>query len=228
VDFSKEIKELEIPEGTIKAKSIFIAVGSKAPSSKIKGEEEFTGRGVSYCSTCDAAFYKGKTVAVVGDTEEAVSEAYALSKHADKVLFLIPGAKLKGDADISHIKGVENIKIYWKHRLKEILGDQKLEGILIQDDQRETATWHVDGVFLYMAGMKPGTDFLKDAVQRDEEGYVIVDDTLRASVEGVFAGGDARKTPIKQALISAADGAIASMGADQHVNNRTKMRPQYS
>lgn len=228
VDFSKEIKELEVPEGTIKAKSIFIAVGAKAPSSKIKGEEEFTGRGVSYCSTCDAAFYKGKTVAVVGDTEEAVSEAYALSKHADKVLFLIPGAKLKGDADISHIEGIENIKIYWKHRIKGILGDQKLEGILIQDDQRETATWHVAGVFLYMAGMKPGTDFLKDAVQRDEEGYVIVDDTLRTSVDGVFAGGDARRTPIKQAVISAADGAIASMGADQHVNNRTKMRPQYS
>jgi thioredoxin reductase (NADPH) len=228
VDFSKEIKELVIPEGTIKAKSIFIAVGAKAPSSKIKGEEEFTGRGVSYCSTCDAAFYKGKTVAVVGDTEEAVSEAYSLSKHANKVLFLIPGAKLKGDADISHIDGAENIKIYWKHRLKEILGDQKMEGILIQDDQRETATWHVDGVFLYMAGMKPGTDFLKDAVQRDEEGYVIVDDTLRTSVDGVFAGGDARRTPIKQAVISAADGAIASMGADQHVNSRTKMRPQYS
>jgi thioredoxin reductase (NADPH) len=112
--------------------------------------------------------------------------------------------------------------------LKEILGDQKMEGILIQDDQRETATWHVDGVFLYMAGMKPGTDFLKDAVQRDEEGYVIVDDRLRTSVDGVFAGGDARRTPIKLAVISAADGAIASMGADQHVNSRAKMRPQYS
>lgn len=228
VDFSKEIKELEIPEGTIRAKSVFIAVGAKAPAGKIKGEEEFTGRGVSYCSTCDAAFYKWKTVAVVGDTEEAVSEAFALSKHAQKVLFLIPGAKLKGESDISQIEGVDKIKIYWKHRLKEILGDEKMEGILVQDDKRETATWHVDGVFLYMAGMKPGTDFLKDSVKRDEEGYVIVDDVLQTSIEGVFAGGDARRTPIKQAVISAADGAIASMGADQHVNKRSKMRPQYS
>jgi thioredoxin reductase (NADPH) len=79
-----------------------------------------------------------------------------------------------------------------------------------------------------MAGMKPGTDFLKNAVKRDEEGYVIVDDTLRTNVDGVFAGGDARRTPIKQAVISAADGAIVAMGADQHVNKRKKMRPQYS
>lgn len=228
VDFSKEIKELEIPEGTIKAKSVFIAVGAKAPAGKIRGEEEFTGRGVSYCSTCDAAFYKGKRVAVVGDTEEAVYEAYVLSKHAQEVIFLIPGAKLKGEADLSQIEGVENIKIYWKHRLKEILGDEKMEGILVQDDKRETMTWHVDGVFLYMAGMKPGTDFLKDSVNRDEEGYVIVNDILQTSIEGVFAGGDARRTPIKQAVVSAADGAIASMGADQHVNKRAKMRPQYS
>ncbi|EGL82687.1 FAD-dependent pyridine nucleotide-disulfide oxidoreductase [Caldalkalibacillus thermarum TA2.A1] len=228
VDFSQEIKKLEIPEGTIKAKSVFIAVGAKAPSSKIKGEEAYTGRGVSYCSTCDAAFFKGMTVAVAGETEEAVSEAYALSKHARKVLFLIPGTKLKGDADISLVEGLPNVKIYWKHRIKEIFGNQKVEGIRVQDDQRELATWHVDGVFLYLAGMKPGTDFLKDAVERDEEGYVIVDENLRTNVEGVFAGGDARRTPVKQAVIAAADGCIAALGADQYVNKRKKMRPQYS
>jgi len=228
VDFSQDIKLLEIPEGTIKAKSVFIAVGAKAPSSKIKGEEEFTGRGVSYCSTCDAAFFKGKTVAVVGETEEAVSEAYALSKHADKVYFFIPTAKLKGEADISDLDGISNVEIYWKHRVKEIVGEDRFEGVLVQDDKKETSTWKVDGVFLYLAGLKPGTDFLKDAVQRDEEGYVIVDDQLRTSIDGVFAGGDARRTPIKQAVISAADGAIAAMGADQHVNRRAKMKPQYS
>lgn len=103
-----------------------------------------------------------------------------------------------------------------------------MEGILVRDDKRETMTWHVDGVFLYMAGMKPGTDFLKDSVNRDEEGYVIVNDILQTNIEGVFASGDARRTPIKQAVVSAADGAIASMGADQHVNKRAKMRPQYS
>ena len=118
--------------------------------------------------------------------------------------------------------------IYWKHRLKEIQGRKKVDSLIVQDDQKNLQTWEVDGVFLYLAGLKPGTDFLKDTVKRDSEGYVDVDEYLRTSVDGVFAGGDARRTPIKQAVISAADGAIAALGADQHINKRAKMRPQYS
>lgn len=99
---------------------------------------------------------------------------------------------------------------------------------MILNDKKEEEVWEVDGVFLYLGGMKPGTDFLKGAVMRDEEGYVSVDELLQTSADGVFAGGDARRTPIKQAVISAADGAIAALGAEQHVNKRTKLRPQYS
>ncbi|MCC3377779.1 NAD(P)/FAD-dependent oxidoreductase, partial [Cohnella sp. REN36] len=88
-------------EGTIKAKSVFIAVGAKAPSSKIKGEEEFTGRGVSYCSTCDAAFFQDRVVIVTGDNEEAIHEAESLSKFCKEVRFLIPTGNIKGQADLS-------------------------------------------------------------------------------------------------------------------------------
>lgn len=229
VDFSDdEIKILELPEGKIKAKSVFIAVGAKAPGSKITGEEEFTGRGVSYCSTCDAAFFQDRIVAVHGDTEEAVHEAAALAKFAKKVIFLVPTVKLKGDADISDLEGKKNVEIRWNHRVKEVKGNMKVEQIIVRDDQKNDITIDVDGIFFYLAGMKPGTDFLKDAVDRDEEGYVIVDENMKTSVDGVFAGGDARRTPIKQAVISAADGCIAAMGADQHVNKRRKMRAQYS
>ncbi|MFD1735083.1 FAD-dependent oxidoreductase [Bacillus salitolerans] len=229
VDFSDDdIKKLELPEGIIKAKSVFIAVGAKAPGSKIKGEEEFTGRGVSYCSTCDAAFFKDRIVAVVGDTDEAVHETLALSKFAKEVLLLVPTNKMKGDASVDELKTKDNVSIFWNHRLKEIKGDKKVDGLLVRDADKNEVTWEVDGVFLYLAGLKPGTDFLKGAVERDEEGYVKVDDTLRTSVDGVFAGGDARRTPIKQAVISAADGCIAALGADQHVNKRKQMKPQYS
>jgi thioredoxin reductase (NADPH) len=229
VDFSDdEIKTLELPEGTIKAKAVFIAVGAKAPGSKIKGEEEFTGRGVSYCSTCDAAFFKDRIVAVVGDTDEAVHEAIALSKFAKEVLLLVPTNKLKGDTSADELKTMENVSIFWNHRLREVQGDKKVERIVVRDADKNEGTWLVDGVFLYLAGMKPGTDFLKDAVARDAEGYVNVDENLRTNVDGVFAGGDARRTPIKQAVISAADGCIAALGADQHVNKRKKMKPQYS
>jgi thioredoxin reductase (NADPH) len=228
VDFSGEIKKIEIAEGTIKAKSVFIGVGAKAPSGKIKGEEEFTGRGVSYCSTCDAAFYQDRIVAVVGDNEEALHEAEILAKYCKTVKLLIPTEQLKGDADLSSLESTPNVEVYRRHRVREIIGTDNVEKLVILNDKKEEVSWEVDGIFLYLGGMKPGTDFLQGAVIRDEEGYVIVDEYLRTNVEGVFAGGDARRTPIKQAVISAADGAIAALSAEQHVNKRAKLRPQYS
>lgn len=228
VDFTEDIKKVEVAEGTIKAKSVFIGVGAKAPSSKITGEEEFTGRGVSYCSTCDAAFYQDRVVAVVGDNEEAIHEAEVLAKYCKTVKLLVPTTQVKGEADLSVLESKPNVEIYKRYRLKEIKGNDSVEKIVLLDDQKAEQTWDVDGVFLYLGGMKPGTDFLKDAVKRDEEGYILVDDLLRTNVDGVFAGGDARRTPIKQAVISAADGAIAALSAEQHVNKRSKLRPQYS
>lgn len=227
VDFSDDVKKIEVAEGTIKAKSVFIAVGAKAPLGKIKGEEEYTGRGVSYCSTCDAAFYQDRVVAVVGDNEEALHEAETLAKYCKTVKLLIP-TEIKGAADLSSLDHIPNIEIYKRYRLREIQGTDSVEKIVIMDDKKLEQTWNIDGVFLYLGGMKPGTDFLKDAVEIDKEGYVVVDDTLRTSSDRVFAGGDARKTPIKQAVISAADGAVAALGAEQYVNKRTKLRPQYS
>lgn len=228
VDFTDEIKKIEVAEGTIKAKSVFIAVGAKAPSNKIIGEEEFTGRGVSYCSTCDAAFYQDQVVAVVGDNEEAIHEAETLAKYCKTVKLLMPTDQLKGEVDLTELERHPNVEIFRRHRLREIIGSDSVEKMIILNDKREEETWEVDGVFLYLGGMKPGTDFLQNAVIRDEEGYVIVDDHLRTNIEGVFAGGDARRTPIKQAVISAADGAIAALSAEQHVNKRAKLRPQYS
>lgn len=227
VDFSKDVKEIIIPDGTIQAKAVFIAVGAKAPSSKIVGEEEFSGRGVSYCSTCDAAFYENKTVVVVGDNEEAVNEASTLAKFCKEVRFLIPSGTTRGEADLSVLDKQSNITIYKKFKIKEIKGKDSVEEVVVVDDKRNEQPWEIDGVFLYLGGMKPGTDFIKEAVNRDEEGYIVVDDRLRTNVPGVFAGGDARKTPIKQAVISAADGAIAALGADQYVNNRIKLKSQY-
>jgi thioredoxin reductase (NADPH) len=228
VNFSDEIKKIEIAEGTIQAKSVFIAVGAKAPSSKIKGEEEFTGRGVSYCSTCDAAFYQDQVVAVVGDNDEAIHEAETLAKYCKEVKLLIPTEQLKGDADLSSLEANPKVEIFRRHRVREILGTDSVEKIVILTDKKEEQVWAVDGIFLYLGGMKPGTDFLNGAVMRDEEGYVVVDEYLRTNIDGVFAGGDARRTPIKQAVISAADGAIAALSAEQHVNKRAKLRPQYS
>lgn len=227
VDFSKETKEITVPEGIVKAKAVFIAVGAKAPTNKIIGEEEFTGRGVSYCSTCDAAFYEDKLVVVVGDTDEAINEAAVLSKFCKEVRFLVPSGTIRGTANLATLEGKDNIVIYKKHRIKELKGEDSVEKVIIVNENRDEVEWEIDGVFLYLGGMRPGTDFLMNSVARDEEGYIIVDDHLRTNIPGVFAGGDARKTPIKQAVIAAADGAIAALGADQYVNERAKLKPQY-
>jgi thioredoxin reductase (NADPH) len=224
----EEYKEIHLPEGTVKAKTVFVAVGARGRTSKIAGEEEFAGRGVSYCSTCDAAFFAGKTVAVVGDNEEAVSEASTLSKFAEKVLFLIPGKRLFGSADIHDLDGHGNITVLWQHRVKKIEGDTRLEGITVQKGDGGEAFFPVHGVFLYVSGNKPATEFLEDALVKDEEGYIRVNELMETSVEGVFAGGDARRTPLKQAVIAAADGAIVALGADKFVNQRNKLIPQYS
>ncbi|MEI7027042.1 FAD-dependent oxidoreductase [Paenibacillus sp. y28] len=230
VDFSNpELKLLQLPEGTIRAKSVFIAVGAKAPGSKIKGEEEFTGRGVSYCSTCDAAFYQDRVVVVVGDNEEAIHEATALAKFGREVRLLVPGSTVKvPEEDLDEFAKLPNVQIYYKHRVKEIAGDESVDRVIVNTPEAGEQAWDVDGVFLYLAGMKPGTSFLGNAVELEEDGYVKVDELLRTSVDGVFAGGDARRTPIKQAVVSAADGCIAALGADQFINGRTKLRPQYA
>lgn len=224
-----EVKHVELPDGVIKAKTIFIAVGARGRTNKLKNEEEFAGRGVSYCSTCDAAFFEGRDIAVVGDNEEAVSEASSLAQFAKTVYFLIPGKKLSGQASLDDLDGHGNIEVLMGHKVKQIVGEEngKLEGVLVQTDEGEK-TFKVDGVFLYVAGNKPATDFIGDAVKRDEDGYIEVDHALQTSVEGVFAGGDARRTVVKQAVIAAADGAVAAQGADKYVNKRKRMIPQYS
>ena len=121
---------------------------------KINGEEEFTGRGVSYCSTCDAAFFQDRVVAVVGDTRK---KPFMRQKHypgfLKEVRLVVPTNKFKGEVDLSEIRQKDNVKIFYKHRLKEIRGSKKVDSLLIQDDQRNEQTWDVDGVFLYLAGL---------------------------------------------------------------------------
>ena len=116
-----DIKEILLPDSKIKAKSIFIAVGARGRTNKLKNEEEFAGRGISYCSTCDAAFFEGREIVVAGDNEEAVSEASSLANFAKKVYFLIPGKKLSGQAHIEDLDGQDNIEVLYNHKIKEIL-----------------------------------------------------------------------------------------------------------
>ena len=225
VDLAGEIKAIRLPEGEVKARAVFIAVGSRGRAAKVRGEERFEGRGVSYCATCDAAFFKGKRVAVVGDNAEAADDAVRLARFASEVRIYLPGRAWTADAEPPG--ELSNVSMFYRHPLLEVFGEDALEGIAVGSPDGETRV-PVDGVFIYLAGNRPGTEFLGGAVERDADGYVIVDEFLRTGVAGVFAGGDARRTPVKQAVVAAADGAVAAMAADMHIHGRRRIAAQYS
>ncbi|OPG15720.1 FAD-dependent oxidoreductase [Ferroacidibacillus organovorans] len=227
VEVGTETHSVHLPDGSIHTKSLFVAVGSRGRVAKVKGEERFEGRGVSYCATCDAAFFEGKTVAVFGDNGEAAEDALTLSRFAKRVHIFLPGKQFGSDVDPVEMADLEHVEIHPNHQLREVLGEDRFEGIVVKGPDGE-ATMMVDGVFIYLSGNRPGTDFLAGVVDLDDDGYIVVNDVLHTSVPGIFAGGDARRTPVKQAVVAAADGAIAAMSADQFVHRRKRIVAQYS
>lgn len=221
-----ETKEIATGAGTFRSRSVIVAAGARARKSKIPGEQELEGRGVSYCAICDAAFTRGKEIVVYGDNPEALEEVALLSGFAAKVRLLIPGEKLQGAE--GEVRLNENVTIYPRHKIKEILSGENgaLKGIRVSTPTGEEE-WEVGGLFLYVGGAAPGTSFLGDEVPLDAEGYLVVDEALATPVEGVFGAGDARKTLVKQAVLAAADGALAAINADRFLRGRKKLAAQY-
>ncbi|HWI53094.1 MAG TPA: FAD-dependent oxidoreductase [Symbiobacteriaceae bacterium] len=219
-------KEIETGAGTFRARSVIVAAGARSRKGKIPGEQELEGRGVSYCAICDGAFTKGKDVVVYGDNAEVLEEVAMLSSFAAKVRLLTPGEKLTG-AELD-VKLPENVVHYPKHKVKEVLSTPQggLSGVRVLTPAGEE-TWEAGALFLYMGGGAPGTSFLGDEIPLDAEGYLQVDESMATPVEGVFAAGDVRKTLVKQAVMAAADGAMAAINADRFLRGRKKLAAQY-
>ncbi|CAN7688530.1 FAD-dependent oxidoreductase [Paenibacillus sp. LjRoot153] len=224
VDVEGETKYVFTADGMFEGKSIIIATGSKGRNRMLPGEENLTGRGVSTCATCDGAFFEGKTVAVIGDSEEALEEAQALSKFTKSIHFVVPRPELQG---VHHIPDLKGTNIFYKTKPLEILGDKQVQGLKIRTSSGSEEVLDVDGVFVFLSGSKPGTDFLQGQVPLDEDGFMVLDSSMQSSVAGVFGAGEVRRTPVKQAVVAAADGAIAAMAVDKFINKRAQLIPQY-
>ncbi|MFM1653398.1 FAD-dependent oxidoreductase [Brevibacillus sp. B_LB10_24] len=224
VDVEDEVKSIYTADGTFEAKTVIVATGSKGRNRMLPGEERLLGRGISTCATCDGAFYQDKVVAVIGESEEALEEAAALTKFAREIFFIVPRAELQG---VESAPELPNTHFYYRTRPVEIVGEKGVEGVKIRKASGEEELLPVDGVFIFLSGSKPGTSFLEDQVPLDEEGYMVLDEFMQSAVPGVFGAGEVRRSPVKQAVVAAADGAIAAMAVDKYINKRSKIVPQY-
>ncbi len=221
-----DVKEVYTAERVCRAKTLIIATGAGSREEKLPGEEEFLGRGVSYCATCDGAFYAGRPLAVLGNSQEALEEALALAKFASRIDLFCPTAKLKADAEaVAAIAAQPAIKVHVRHRALAIEGDSTVRALRVASAAGEK-TVPVAGVFVYLPGNRPATGFLAGLLELDAEGYVVTDAEMATSVPGVFAAGDVRGNAVQQVVIAAADGCVAALAADRYINKRARALSQ--
>jgi thioredoxin reductase (NADPH) len=191
------------------------------------GERELTGRGVSYCASCDGPFFLDRDVLVVGENEEALDEIGRISAFAKRVYVVTHGKDLEaGFRKLS--QGCRNVEILSGWRIGEIQGKQEVEGAVLRDADGNVRNLDVSGVFIYAPGKRPMVDFLAGAVATTPEGYLRVDDMdMSTSVEGVFAAGDVTGHAVRQAVVSAAEGCIAALSAEKHLRGTGRLKSQW-
>ena len=216
IDLAK--KKIYTKEYEFSAKSIIIATGAQPMKLGVKGEKEFVGRGVSYCAVCDGAFYKDKIVAVVGGGNSAIEEAMYLTKFAKKVYVIHRRDKLRADKILQE-KAFKNQKIefIWNSIVLEIQGENTVKSIVLKNLQTDKMSeLKIDGIFPYI-GISPNTELFSGQLNQDKYGFIITDTTMATSVDGVYAIGDVRNTPLRQVVTAASDGAIGATYALRYI-----------
>lgn len=220
IDLVSYPKIIRTKEAEFRAKSVIIATGAKPMKLGVKGEEEFVGRGVSYCAVCDGAFYKDKVVAIVGGGNSAVEEAIYLTKFASKVYIIHRRDELRADKIIQN-RAAKNKKIEFvlNSVVCEIQGQDLVNNLILKNTKTdEMFDLAVDGVFPYI-GITPNVENISGQITQDKAGFIITDETMKTSIDGVFAIGDVRKTPLRQVITAASDGAIAGVYAVKYIES---------
>lgn len=218
IDLTSEIKTITTLNGEFKAKSVIIATGAQAKKLGVNGEKEFVGRGVSYCAVCDGAFYKDKTVAVVGGGNAAVEEAMYLTRFANKVYLIHRRDELRADKIVQD-RAFKNEKLEFIYDtvVKEINGEDLVKSATIENVKTgEVKDLEINGIFPYI-GFEPNVDLFNGKVEQDKNGFIVTDATMQTNIKGVYAIGDVRTTPLRQVITAAADGAIAAVYAGRYI-----------
>lgn len=210
------IKIVKTTAGDIETKTVIIASGTTPKKLGTQGELEFTGRGVSYCATCDGFFFRDKVVVVIGGGDSAITEAIFLTKMAKKVYIVHRRDKLRAEKiNQEHAFANPRISFVWDSVVEEIAGKNTVEKVIVRNVKTNaTSEIRTDGVFIYV-GLIPNTAFAN--VEKDERGFIIANDKMETSIKGIFVAGDCRVTPLRQIATAVGDGAIAAVSAEKYI-----------
>lgn len=225
VNLLKKPFKFETKGGLVgEADCVIIATGASPRYLKVSGEDNFKGKGISICATCDGFFYRNKEVAVIGGGNSALYEAVFLAKVAKKVYLINKNRNFKGEKQIQEkVLNNEKIEILYNTDILEFIGDKRLSAILLKEKQKNTTfLLNVDGVFEAI-GTNPNTHLFENQIKLTKKGYIKTNKrTMETSVKGVFACGDVQEELYKQAIISAGSGAIAALCAEKYLLNQSK------
>lgn len=209
VNLLGDVKIVKTSVREFNAKTVVIANGLKRRVLGCRGEKEFASRGVSYCATCDGAFFKGKKVFVVGGGNTAVEDALYLSNICKEVTLVVRKNYLRAERYLSDsLDRRSNINKFMQSRIREIKGDKIVESVVIEDKGGNCREIHIDGIFIAI-GYEPDNEIYKNQIEMNENMYFISDESCVTNVPGVFVAGDCRLKPIRQIVTAVADGAVA-------------------
>ncbi|MCI9319592.1 MAG: thioredoxin-disulfide reductase [Lachnospiraceae bacterium] len=215
-------KKLVTVEGELlESKTVILASGAEHAHLNVPGEEKLSGRGVSYCATCDGAFFRGRTVAVAGGGDVALEDAIYLAGICEKVYLIHRRDELRGAQVLQQeLKALPNVEFLYSHIVTEIQGENEVENLRIKNlKTEEEFDLVVEGIFVAV-GIRPDSTLIKDMVDCDEGGYVLAGEDCSTNVPGLYVAGDIRKKPIRQIVTAAADGANAAVSAGNYVNKK--------
>lgn len=230
VELNADPKMVMSGTNAFQTRTIILATGSMGRTNTVPGEEKLLGRGVSYCATCDGAFFRGRPVAVVGSNDEALEETLFLTKFASHITLVVPTPDIKAQHHIiEEVTAHPSIDVRTGTRFKAVEGEEQVTGIRVQPrDHKEEEVIAVEGVFVFLQGARPITDYLMGQLDTTENGCLKVDREMQTSILGVFAVGDLICTHVKQAVIAASDGVIAAIAVDKYVHGRKKVKTDWS
>jgi len=218
IDTSGKEKKVITANKEYVSKTLILAMGAQPKTLGLLKEDKFRGRGVSYCATCDGAFYRDKKVAVVGGGDTAAEDAIFLAQYVEKVYLIHRRNELRAYKQLQQKVGEKkNIELLWNTVVDEIIGEDEVTGLKVKNlENNLMKNIELEGIFVAI-GITPNSELVKDKIKCDDSGFVLADECMRTSQEGVFVAGDLRQKPMWQIITAASDGAIAALAAQKYI-----------